>query len=240
MDEKIFIEDRKNLKNILEDSNSKNRFILNFINSHDLYQFVKEPLFKSAILEKENINFLDGFIISLYISIKKMKKIQRLMGPNFTINLLNSNFSKNKKSLFIGIEREDLEKLFKNFKNLNQKKTFSYNPLYIQSLTFPDNEINKISKIINNKKIDIVWVGIGCPKQNILVKELIKKTKNKYFFNVGAGIDFALGKKKRAPGFFQKIGLEWIYRLITDFKTTKKKVLRSLIALKYLKNINTK
>ena len=93
-----------------------------------------------------------------------------------------------------------------------------------------------MSDLINSKKIDFVWVGMGCPKQNILSKELFEKTKAKSFFNVGAALDFLINKKSKAPNWVQKIGLEWLYRLITDFKNTRKKAWRSFIANKYLFN----
>jgi UDP-N-acetyl-D-mannosaminuronic acid transferase (WecB/TagA/CpsF family) len=47
-------------------------------------------------------------------------------------------------------------------------------------------------------------------------------------------MDFFLNKKKHSPKFFTKLGIEWLYRLITDFRITKKKAWRSFVAIKYL------
>ncbi|MFH1521629.1 MAG: WecB/TagA/CpsF family glycosyltransferase [archaeon] len=212
---------------------NKQRKILNFLNQHDLYQSNKEPLFRETLLEKQNINFIDGFIISAYLSITNLRKVSRTSGPILTRDFLsNAELSQNKKHFFIGLEKEDLDNLQTKFPHL--KKVSSYNPPYIKDLNFSLGEIEKIAKLINEEKSDYIWVGIGCPKQNILSSLLFKKTKAQYFVNVGAAIDFLLEKKKQAPAIFRKLGVEWFYRLITDFKYSKKKVWRSLVGLRYL------
>jgi len=209
---------------------NKQRRILNFLNQHDLYQSNKELLFRETLLEKQNLNFIDGFIISIYLSIINLRRVSRTSGPIFSKNFLsNPKLSKNKKHFFIGLEKQDLENLQTRFPHL--KKVSSYNPPYIKDLNFSLREIEKIAKFINEEKSDYVWVGIGCPKQNILSSQLFKKTKAQYFVNVGAAIDFLLEKKKQAPAIFRRLGVEWLYRLITDFKYSRKKVWRSLIGL---------
>lgn len=235
--EKFILEEPKSINNIHK---RNQRIILNFMNSHDLYFFRNSELFRKSLDPAYNINSIDGFTISIFLSIKKLRKIKRLTGPDFTYNFFKNNKSHNKKMLFLGIEEDSLDLLVKKFPVLDRKNLFSYNLPYINDIKFPSSEIEKISRIINSKKIDIIWVGLGCPKQYILSYSLLKKTKSKYFFNVGAAIDFLLEKKKRSPKFFRSLGLEWLYRLITDYKKSKKKVLRSLLALKYLNLVDIK
>ena len=50
-------------------------------------------------------------------------------------------------------------------------------------------------------------------------------------------MDFITEKKKEAPKFIREIGMEWFYRLITDFRYSRKKVWRSLIGSFYALNI---
>ncbi|MEM2955011.1 MAG: WecB/TagA/CpsF family glycosyltransferase, partial [Candidatus Nanoarchaeia archaeon] len=211
---------------------NRKKFIFNFLNLHDLYFFQKNVLFKKVLTQNFSRNFIDSFIISLFLSIKKLKKIGRLRGPTFTLEFLEKNT--NKKYFFIGLEEKDLNFLVKKFPKLKRKNLFCYNPPYIKGIIFKKNEINKISKLINKSESDYVLVGIGSPKQNILSYQLFNKTRATYFFNVGAAFDFILGEKREAPLIIQKIGLEWFYRLITDFKYSRKKVWRSFIGLIYL------
>ena len=51
--------------------------------------------------------------------------------------------------------------------------------------------------------------------------DIYKKVKAEKIFNVGAAMDFLTKKKKEAPDLIQKFGLEWLYRLVTDFKYSK-------------------
>jgi len=238
----LFFWKEKDIKEKLNERTGKKKFILNFLNSHDIYQFKAEPLFREALSPKETINSIDGFIVSLYLSLKYFKKIARYTGPCFTQDFFkNKKLSFGKKHFFIGPEESDLKKLANKFEFLDEKKIFSYNPPYIKGIDFSEEEIKKIIEKIIEKRPDYVWVCIGCPKQCILTYRIFKKTSAKIYFNVGAALDFILGKKKEAPLFFRKLGIEWLYRLITDFKYSKRKVWRSFIALKYLgKNIKLK
>jgi exopolysaccharide biosynthesis WecB/TagA/CpsF family protein len=235
MEKRLIFSEQKGWKERL--ANSKKRVVYNFLNSHDLYQFKNEPLFKKSVSGNENINYIDGFIISLFFSIKKIKRIPRLSGPELITHFFNdAKLSKKGKHLFIGFEREDLNIFSRKFPHLSKRKLYSYNPPYIRGIKFPEEEIKKIAKIINTSEIDFVWVGVGCPKQNILSEELYKLTNARNFFNIGAALDFVLERKSRAPKWIQEIGLEWLYRLSTDFNHSKKKVLRSFISNKYLFN----
>ncbi|NPE27145.1 WecB/TagA/CpsF family glycosyltransferase [Methanococcoides sp. SA1] len=211
---------------------NKKRKTLNFLNLHDIYQFNKEEEFQKSLLKKEGMNFIDGFAISLYLSIINFKKIVRVRGPTFTRDfLLDKDLPKNKSHFFIGLEKDDIRKLKEKIPNL---KAENYNPPYIKKIKFPKKEINKIANLINKKRSDYVWVGIGCPKQNILSNELFEKTKAQYFVNIGAALDFLLDKKQEAPLIVRELGVEWLYRLVTDFKYSRKKVWRSFLGLGYI------
>lgn len=235
MEKKLSFTEVKDLKSFLEEKHSDpNRYIFNFINSHDLFFFARDIKFRDTFKEN-SINFIDGFVVSFFLSLKNLRRIKRLTGPDFTKQIFENKIIPNSRQLFIGLENEDLMKILKKYPYLKKENLFSYNPPYIQGLEFPEKEINKIAKIINSKKIDYIWIGLGCPKQNFLTDKLFNKTK--FFFNVGAGLDFLLEKKKRAPKIFSMLGLEWFYRLITDYNHSKNKVLRSLKAIIYLRYI---
>ncbi|MEK6927957.1 MAG: WecB/TagA/CpsF family glycosyltransferase [Nanoarchaeota archaeon] len=218
----------------------KERRIFNFVNSHDLYQFVNQPLFRKAILRKENINLIDGFVLSLWASISNFRIVRRLKGPRFTKEFFENKGAGKYKHLFIGFEKQDIDKILKRFDYLNKNKIRYYNPPHITEVQFSKTEVDKIAEMINNFGANCVWVGIGCPKQNIHSEDLFGKTKAKFFFNVGAAMDFLIQKKKEAPKLISKLGIEWLYRLITDFHYSKKKVWRSFVSIGYLNQVRLK
>lgn len=223
---------------IYDKLNDNKRYKFNFLNNHDLYWAKNESKFKKTILGKENVNFIDGATVSLFLSLKNLWPIRRYRGPVLTKNILQSkSLSKDRKHLFIGLEKPDLEILAEKLLHLKLRNLFSYNPPFIKGIEFPKEDIGKIVDLINKNKIDFVWIGVGCPKQNILGHEIYERTNTKIIFNVGAAIDFLLEKKPQSGGIFQAMGIEWLYRLITDFKYSYKKVWRSLIALRHLRNV---
>lgn len=74
-----------------------------------------------------------------------------------------------------------------------------------------------ICEMINIAKPDILFVAYGSPAQELWIKRNLSKfTSVKVAVGVGGAIDFAAGKVKRAPLLLQKIGLEWLWRLIQE------------------------
>lgn len=70
---------------------------------------------------------------------------------------------------------------------------------------------------MNDSAADIIWVGLGAPKQEKWMYEH-KDRVNAVMIGVGAGFDYHAGTIKRAPVWMQKASLEWLYRLLQDPK----------------------
>lgn len=62
---------------------------------------------------------------------------------------------------------------------------------------------------------DVVWVGMGTPKQDLLVRRMAEQGDATYVA-VGAAFDFIAGSKRQAPNWMQRGGLEWLFRLATE------------------------
>ncbi len=213
--------------------------ILNFLNAYSIYLFRKNKNFYDALTNQKtkNINFVDSIIVSLFLSIKNLKIRHRVRGPDFTESLFNNKkLLKNKKHFFIGFNDFDINFILNKYSFLKKELVRAYNPPYIKGDKFSGPEIEKMIKMINKHKPDYLWVGIGNPKQEILANQLYDKVNFDFAFSVGAGFDFISEKKKRAPKLIQTIGIEWLYRLITDFKYSRRKFLRSLLSLLYITN----
>ncbi|MBR7133812.1 MAG: WecB/TagA/CpsF family glycosyltransferase [Clostridia bacterium] len=91
-----------------------------------------------------------------------------------------------------------------------------------------DNE--KITAAINQSGADIVFVALGSPKQEYWICQNKERLCAKVFLGVGGSFDVLSGRVKRAPEFMQKIGLEWLYRLIKE----PKRIVRQIKLLKFV------
>lgn len=82
-----------------------------------------------------------------------------------------------------------------------------------------DEECAKILDILKASPANVVLVGLGNPKQTKWIYKYKDQLPNiDVFMALGATIDFEAGNIKRAPKIFQKLALEWLYRLICEPK----------------------
>ncbi|MFQ5571569.1 MAG: WecB/TagA/CpsF family glycosyltransferase [Rhodothermales bacterium] len=79
---------------------------------------------------------------------------------------------------------------------------------------------------INRARPDIVWVGLGMPKQERWMHTHVGCLEAPVLIGVGAAFDFHAGLKRQAPRWMQRGGLEWAFRLCTEPQRLWKRYLR--------------
>lgn len=79
-------------------------------------------------------------------------------------------------------------------------------------------ELEKINKMISDKKPDLLIACFGCPKQEKWIYENYKKYDAKVSICAGATVDFLAGNVSRAPKWMSEHGLEWFYRFLQEPK----------------------
>jgi N-acetylglucosaminyldiphosphoundecaprenol N-acetyl-beta-D-mannosaminyltransferase len=77
-------------------------------------------------------------------------------------------------------------------------------------------ERRDIVGLINASQPDIVWIGLGAPKQELWMAEHIQDLKAPVMVGVGAAFDFLAGVKAEAPRWMQQASLEWLFRLAKE------------------------
>lgn len=75
-----------------------------------------------------------------------------------------------------------------------------------------------VTRTILESRAEIVFVGIGAPKQERWMDGHTKSLPGVVMFGVGAAFDFHAGRVRQAPTWMQRNGLEWLYRLTTEPK----------------------
>ncbi len=87
-----------------------------------------------------------------------------------------------------------------------------------------------IIKMINDKKPRILFVAYGAPKQEMWIARNLKKMPTvRLAAGIGGTFNFITGRRKRAPEWMQKIGLEWVYRLIQQPSRIKRMINASIV-----------
>lgn len=77
-------------------------------------------------------------------------------------------------------------------------------------------EVGRDIDRINASDADIVWIGLGCPKQEIWMMENHDRLQGRIVIGVGAAFDFHSGRIGRAPVWMREHGLEWLHRLMSE------------------------
>lgn len=79
-----------------------------------------------------------------------------------------------------------------------------------------EEETESSLQAVRDSGADLVWVGLGMPKQELWMHEIKHRLPGVALLGVGAAFDFLAGTKKQAPAWMQKAGLEWLFRLVQE------------------------
>lgn len=156
----------------------------------------------------------DGMPLVWMMRLKGQRGQERVYGPTLMLHVLESAEENHIAVGFYGSAPEVLDALIKRmqtrFPNLNV--VYSFSPPYQEMGQEEDAEI---VRRINASSARILFVGLGCPKQEKWMAGHRGKVQA-VMIGVGAAFDFHAGVKPQAPSWMQKIGLEWLFRLASE------------------------
>ena len=211
------------IKDTLQKNEKKSLYIC-ASSVHGIIESQKDQELKK-ILNNAFINQPDGLPLVKMGRLLGEKKMVQIKGPELFPAVCEMTSKMNVKHFYYGgkegVADELANKMAKSYPGLKLAGTYCP-PFRLLS----ENEKNKIINAINKSRADVVWVGLSTPKQEKWIGELHKKLKVKLIFSVGAAFDFHTGNIKFAPPWMQKIGLEWLYRLINEPKRLGKRYFR--------------
>lgn len=187
-----------------------------FCDAHLCVRATQEPKI-CDILSKASLVLPDGVSMILGSKLMGYELPGRLTGPLVMIEYCKYGVSKGRKHFFLGGENGVPERLSQSLKEkipgLNVVGMFS--PPF-RLLT--DVEMDNVKRMIEESGADVLWVGLGAPKQEQWMAEHLGKIRVPLMLGVGAAFDFHSGNRKWAPLWIRKIGMEWIYRMLTGGK----------------------
>lgn len=157
----------------------------------------------------------DGMAVVWLGKMRGYGNIRRVYGPELMQAVCALSKDKGYKHYLYGSSPGILEKLKKN---LTQKYPGlnicgAYSPPF-RALTREEDE--KIVREINGNCPDIIWVGLGSPKQDLWMYEHRQGIRAPVMIGVGAAFDFLAGAKPQAPRWIRNYGFEWLFRLVTE------------------------
>lgn len=184
-----------------------------FSNVHTLVMAREDSTYRD-VLNGSAITFPDGNPIAWLESRAGLTGVERVAGPDYMEHIFRDTADGSVGHYFYGSKPETLDALGKALKEKypNINICGMYSPPF-RELT-PEEDSADVERI-NASGADIVWIGLGAPKQEKWMHDHAGRVRS-VMMGVGAGFDFHAGTIRRAPVWIQKIGLEWLYRLFQD------------------------
>ena len=155
--------------------------------------------------------------------------MQRVAGPDLMLEVFRQRrFAQATHFLYggrEGIANELREKIQQQFPWV--KIVGIYTPPF---RNLSDAEESELIANIAGLKPDIIWVGIGCPKQEIFMARYLPYLETKLMFGVGAAFDFHTGRIRDCADWIKRAGLQWLHRLLQDPKRLWRRYLGTIPA----------
>ncbi|MDB4577250.1 WecB/TagA/CpsF family glycosyltransferase [bacterium] len=140
------------------------------------------------------------------------KLTDRVYGPTLMEKTLHGEGqAKQLRHFFLGGKEDTLTNLREHFSDRNISGTYS--PPFGE---WPASEFEKIANLIRDSGAHCVWVGLGCPKQELWIAKHLDQLPPAVYFGIGAAFAFHAGEVRQAPALIQKFGLEWLFRLCME------------------------
>lgn len=196
---------------------SNDRSIIFNLNPIIMVNFNNNKEYKEFI-NNEKYNIPDGYGTILGMKIYGNKRVKQLTGVDMFEELLSNACKYDKKVYLYGAKKEVIEKAVKVLKE-------KYNNINICGYMSGYSKEKDVLADIKKCKPDYLFVGIGSPKQEDFIIKNEKLFRNiSVIMPVGGTFDVVSGLKKRAPIMYQKLHLEWLYRMIKEPKRIKDNV----------------
>lgn len=216
-------EKKELIENIFQDYlNNEKLFIVNINPEIVVHNFKNKEIKEKFNNQKYQIPDGNGIV---WASKKRKGSIkERIAGIDLMNEICQKSQAYNSKVYLYGsiqknieMAKIELEKTYPNIKIVGIKNGYC--------------EENDVLEDIKQKKPDIIFVGLGSPRQERFIINHIEELESaKIMMPVGGSFDIISKAKKRAPKFFIKYKLEWLYRLIKE----PKRLFRQIKLVKFI------
>ena len=205
------------LQLLLEMAETNSKYIVFTPNVHHVYLVNTFEYFKEAY-DACSLSLIDGLPLIWALKYLHGIRTEKVSGSDIFVCLYKNAYDRGLRIFLLGgmpgvaeIAAENLKK-----KSAQSNKVACFSPKL--GFEFDGNVNAKVIQKINDFKPNILFVALGAPKGELWIYNNIKMLNANVIIEVGGSIDFAAGVQRRAPKTFQKIGLEWFFRLCSNPK----------------------
>lgn len=196
-----------------------------------------DPAFRQSI-EQFDLIVPDGMplVWAMNLQLAEKERLRdRVYGPTLMLETIKASSGDDSlRHFFLGGTPETLRKLETNLadKFPTANLVGSYSPPFGE---WPDDEFERITEKIRSSRANLIWVGLGCPKQEHWIANHKADLPDGVYFGIGAAFAFHAGEIAQAPAILQKFGLEWLFRIVKEpRRLLKRYLIHNFLFLWYL------
>ncbi len=184
-----------------------------FANVHVLMEAYDDPRFRAELNRMDLVN-PDGMPLVWALHALGTPNASRVYGPHATEYLLRAAEEAHLSVGFYGASEPTLTKLIAYVQKIYPRLQigFTLSPPFRALTQLEDDAI--VRRIVNSG-VRLLFVGLGCPKQERWMAAH-KDALPAVLLGVGAAFDFLAGTKPQAPRWMMRAGLEWVFRLCAE------------------------
>ena len=174
--------------------------------AHSIMECVNDPSLLPVFNEADLVT-PDGMAVVWLLRLKGHREVRRVYGPDLLLAVCAYGLERGWRHHFLGSSPEILALMTKNLRarlpslQIAGQTCPPFRPLSVQE----DEDL--IAKV-NASRADILWVGLGSPRQEVWMHKMLGKINVPVMIGVGAAFDFLSGNKPQAPRWVQRIGME--------------------------------
>lgn len=226
------------ITNVIEDILKGDTLHTIYTPNTEIVMVAKEDMKLKELINEGDIIIPDGIGLIYASKLKKKPLKERVTGFDTSMKLLDIA-NKNSYSIYLlggkeGVAKIAAENIKISYPNI---EIVGFHNGYFKGshigLKDEDEERNIVEEI-NKVKPDIIFVGLGFPGQELWIHSNKDIIKAKIIIGNGGVMDILSGNAKRAPEIYQKLGLEWLYRLIKEPSRIKRQLVLPKFMLKVL------
>lgn len=200
------------------------------VNPEKVIAAERDPKVKELI-NSSTYQIADGIGILLAAKIKGGKITSRVTGVDMMAKLLAFATEEGHPVYFYGAKEEVVTKAISSIEQTNPGIVVAgYTNGY-------EKDEDALVERINNSGAKMIFVALGSPKQELWIQRNMGRLKNvQVFQGVGGSFDVFSGTVKRAPAIFRKLGIEWLFRLISSPSRIKRQMNLPIFLMKVLRS----
>lgn len=182
-------------------------------NVHMIMEAWDDPDFQ-GVVDQADLVLPDGMPLAVALRVSGLSNHGRVRGPTLMTKLIEAAAESGIPVGLYGGRPDTLALLEERLLDANAKLdlAFSVSPPFRPST---DEEQSETIEAINASGIRLLFVGLGCPKQEAWMAKHRGRVQC-VMLGVGAAFDFHSGQLPEAPTFLQRAGLEWLFRLAAE------------------------